>query len=74
MLSLTPLATQPLTTVLADPKGGRFWGQGGSILGAGGLRRRIGTFYLLAQKLVLHNSDLNKSTTVCKVGTQRRPF
>src|SRR2546421_8287140 len=32
------------------------------------LRRRIGTFYLLAQKLVFHNSDLNKSTTVCKMG------
>src|SRR5271156_1206665 len=32
------------------------------------LRRAIGTFYLLAPKLVFHNSDLNKSTTVCKVG------
>ena len=32
------------------------------------LRRAIGTFYLLAQKLVFHNSDLNKSTTICKVG------
>ena len=31
--------------------------------GAGGLRRRIGTFYLLAQKLVFHNSGLDKSTT-----------
>jgi hypothetical protein len=27
------------------------------------LRRRIGTFYLLAQKLVFCNSDLDKSTT-----------
>jgi hypothetical protein len=26
------------------------------------------TFYLLAQKLVFRNSDLNKSTTVSKVG------
>ena len=24
--------------------------------------------YLLAQKLVFHNSDLNKSTTICNVG------
>jgi hypothetical protein len=31
-------------------------------------RRPIGTFFLLAQKLVFHNSDLSKSTTVCKVG------
>jgi len=27
---------------------------------------KVGAFYLLAQKLV--NSDLNKSTTICKVG------
>jgi hypothetical protein len=27
------------------------------------LRRLIGTFYLLAQKLVFHNSELVKSTT-----------
>jgi hypothetical protein len=27
------------------------------------MRRRIGTFYLLAQKLVFCNSDLDKSTT-----------
>jgi len=33
-----------------------------------GLRRRIGTFYLLAQELIFRNSNLNKSTTVCKVG------
>ena len=33
-----------------------------SFLAALLLRRRIGTFYLLA------HSDLNKSTTVCKVG------
>jgi hypothetical protein len=33
-----------------------------------GVRRPIGTFYLLAQKLVFHNSDLNKSTTIYKVG------
>ena len=32
------------------------------------LRRPIGTFYLLSAKLVIHNSDLNKSTTICKVG------
>src|ERR1700733_12614296 len=32
------------------------------------LRRAIGTFFLLAQKLVFHNSDLSKSITVCKVG------
>jgi hypothetical protein len=25
-------------------------------------------FYLLAQNLVFHNSDLDKSTNVCKVG------
>jgi hypothetical protein len=31
------------------------------------VRRLIGTFYLLAPKLVFHNSDLNKSTTVCNV-------
>src|SRR3954453_6664873 len=31
-------------------------------------RRQIGTFYLLAQKLVFCNSDFNKSTTVCKGG------
>ena len=41
------------------------------------VRRPIGTFYLLAQKLVFHNSDLNKSTIVCKVGileVSPRPF
>jgi hypothetical protein len=32
------------------------------------VRRPIGTFYLLAQKLVFHNSDLSKSTTFCKMG------
>jgi hypothetical protein len=32
------------------------------------MRRPIGTFYLLAQKLVFHNSNLNKSTTIYKVG------
>ena len=37
----------------------------------------IGTFHLLAQKLVFCNSDLDKSTTVCKVGdleVSPRPF
>jgi len=29
--------------------------------------RPIGTFYLLAQKLIFQNSDLKKSTTVCKM-------
>jgi hypothetical protein len=32
------------------------------------MRRLIGTFYLLAQKLLVCNSDLDKSATVCKVG------
>jgi hypothetical protein len=32
------------------------------------VRRRIGTFNLLAQKLVFCNSDLDKWTTICKVG------
>jgi hypothetical protein len=32
------------------------------------LRRPIGTFYLLAQKLVFCNSDLDKPITVRKVG------
>ena len=36
-----------------------------------GLRRRIGTFYLLAQKLVFHklrSRQIDHHTTICKVG------
>ena len=41
------------------------------------MRRLIGTLYLLAQKFVFCNSDLDKSTTVCKVGdleVSSKPF